>query len=173
MPVPPPTPGVFMRSSRVTVVRLHPLVAERFLTVENANVHVWDIAEEHQTASYSSSSFATESQGTMHIGVAPLQCADWSPHNQDVFVCGGRERVLTLYDMRQRRPEAWRASPAHDGTVANNVTDLYLSGAEYRLVSGYDGAILAARRPLDCVRWRRRSRASLGSAPVNDIDRRS
>lgn len=104
-----------MRSSRITVVRLNPLVNERFLTVENANVHVWDINEDQ--ASSSASNFATESQGTMHIGVAPLQCADWSPHNQDVFVCGGRERVLTLYDMRQRRPEAWRASPAHDGTV--------------------------------------------------------
>ena len=111
-----------MRSSRITVVRLNPLLNERFLTVENANVHVWDIGEEHtisSTAASTSANFATESQSTMHIGVAPLQCADWSPHNQDVFICGGRERVLTLFDMRQRRPEAWRASPAHDGTVDN------------------------------------------------------
>ena len=53
----------------------------------------------------------------LRASMAPLLACDWSPHCGDALLCGGRERAVALLDLRQRRAEAWRSAPAHDGAV--------------------------------------------------------
>jgi hypothetical protein len=88
-----------------------------------------------------------------------------SPHNADVFVCGGRERVLSLRDMRQRRPEVCIiVSFVHELVMVlqthrtsnhvNTIGVARITGARRRRLGC---ALLAARATLDRVgrqRWR-------------------
>jgi WD40 repeat protein len=118
VPVPPPTPGVFMRSSRVAAVGLHPSTPQRFLTLENCSLHVWDLLASSASPPHKLTGHATAVlPQPLLCGAAPALCAQWSPHCADVVLVGGRARTLSLLDLRQRRAEAWRATPAHDGAV--------------------------------------------------------
>eukprot|EP01116_Phalansterium_solitarium_P009243 TRINITY_DN2330_c0_g2_i1.p1 TRINITY_DN2330_c0_g2~~TRINITY_DN2330_c0_g2_i1.p1 ORF type:complete len:841 (-),score=-40.49 TRINITY_DN2330_c0_g2_i1:39-2561(-) len=84
----PPVTGKVMTNSRVVRVAGNSTDFNLFLTLENNNMHLWDL-EQRSEPLFSRKNFSD-----------PPLAAEWSPHCEDKFMVGGRANALELYDLR-------------------------------------------------------------------------